>query len=222
MHPKLTKVIKEILFNTPFRKYFFPRFVYNFTAPQLCFLCQCVEATKHVEGAFAEIGCDSGATTVFLNKYMDAQNIQKDYYAIDTFSGFVPEDIAVEVADRGKTEDLFTGFEFNKKKWFDGTMHTNDIHRVISIEANVNEYDLTSLGALAFVLLDVDLYRPIKKALPEIYAALSPAGIIVVDDCDSSNPRWDGSYMAYQEFSKDINKPSQILHGKLGILKKDV
>jgi O-methyltransferase len=123
LNPRLAKLIKELLFTSPFRRWFFPRFSYNFTAPQLCFLCQCIEDTKHVEGAIAEIGCATGSTTVFLNKFMDAQNIQKTYYALDTFCGFVADDIALEVVDRGKTAGLFTAaFQVNKKKWFDGTM----------------------------------------------------------------------------------------------------
>lgn len=193
------------------------------TAPQLCFLCQCIEDTKDVEGAVAEIGCANGSTTVFLNKFMDAQNIQKKYYALDTFSGFVAEDIELEVVGRGKTAELFTGFQVNKKKWFDGTMRQNNIARVCSIETDVNKYDLTTLGPLSFVLLDVDLYRPMKKALPELYQVLSPNGIIVIDDCYSVNNRWefDGSAQAYKEFMAGIDRPPQIIHSKLGILKKD-
>jgi predicted O-methyltransferase YrrM len=151
---------------------------------------------------------------------MDAQDIQKHYYAIDTFSGFVAEDIRIEVADRGKTAGMLAEFEVNKKKWFDGTMQQNNITRVRSIETDVNKYDLTTLGPLSFVILDVDLYRPTKKALPELYRALSADGIIVVDDCSSSDTRWDGADQAYKEFIKETDRPLEIIHGKLGILRK--
>jgi len=220
MNPKLLKIIKEIQFNSPFRRYFFPRHRYNFTAPQLCFLCQCIEDTKRIEGAIAEIGCGIGSTTIFLNKYMDARNIEKVYYAVDTFSGFVAEDIRLEVSNRGKNADLFTGFQVNKKKWFDGTMGQNDITRVRSIEMDVNAYDLTTLGSLSFALLDVDLYRPTKKSLHELYEVLNLGGIIVVDDCDSSNIRWDGSDQAYKEFVKERNLATLIVHGMLGLIRK--
>jgi len=153
--------------------------------------------------------------------YMDFQNIEKAYYAIDTFSGFISDDIEFEVAIRGKARKLFTGFfQANKKKWFDGTMQQNKITRVRSIEADVNEFDLTTIGPLSFSLLDVDLYRPTKKALRELYEVLTPGGIIVVDDCDSSNIRWDGSDQAYKEFVKEIGQAAQIIHGKLGVIRK--
>ncbi|MDQ3776529.1 MAG: TylF/MycF family methyltransferase [Pseudomonadota bacterium] len=220
MNTKLVKLVKEILFNSPMRRYLFPSYAYNFTASQLCFLCQCIEDTKCIEGAIAEVGCAHGSTTIFLNKYMDAQNIQKDYYAIDTFSGFANEDTGFEVANRGKSKELFTGFQGNKKKWFDGTMQQNQITRVLSIKTDVNEYDLTTLGPLSFCLLDVDLYRPMKKVLQELYRVLSPGGIMVVDDCDSSNIAWDGSDQAYKEFGKERNLTPHIVHGRLGVIRK--
>jgi len=151
---------------------------------------------------------------------MDAQNIQKDYYVVDTFSGFVAEDIKFEVVNRSKTKDLFNGFKVNSKKWLDKTMLNNNITRVSSIQADVNEYDLTSLGPISFSMLDVDLYRPMKKSLPELYEVLSPGGIIVVDDCDASVFSTDGSDQAYKEFMKERNQTAQIIHGKLGVIKK--
>jgi hypothetical protein len=220
LNPKLVRLIKEIQFNSPLRRYCFPRYRYQFSPPQLCFLCHSIEETRHIEGAISEVGCATGSTTVFLKKYMDAQKIAKDYYAIDTFSGFVPEDIEFEVTNRGKRRGLFSAFQVNRKKWFDATMRQNKISGVRSIEADVNAFDLRTIGPLAFCLLDVDLYRPIKKALGELYEALSPKGIIVVDDCDPTNVRWDGSDQAYKEFMKDINQPAQVVHRKLGVIRK--
>lgn len=221
MNPTIVQIILGLLSNTPYRKFFFPKYLTSFTAPQLCFLCRCIEDTKDVEGAIAEIGCYWGHATVFLNNYMDAQNIHKTYYAIDTFSGFVSEDIEFEIANRGKQKDLFAIFENNNKKWFDITMKENNINRVHSIEADVNKFDLRTLSPLSFALLDVDLYKPTKKSLNELYTVLNPGGIIVVDDCDSSDMRWDGSDQAYKEFMKERNQSTQIILGKLGIIRKD-
>ncbi len=151
---------------------------------------------------------------------MSAQEIEKKYYALDTFSGFVEEDIQFEVNNRNKNKKLFKHFRLNKQKWFDGTIKQNKINRVVSIQADVNHYDLTTLGPFSFVLLDVDLYRPIKKALKELYQELTPGGIIVVDDCDADNVAWDGSDQAYKEFMDERNEPVKIVHNKLGIVRK--
>jgi len=216
----ILKLAKEIQFNSPMRRYFFPRYGYNFTPPQLNFLCRCIEDSKHSEGAVCEIGCAYGYTTLFLNKYMDAEGIEKPYYAIDTFSGFVSDDVEFEVNHRRKKRGWYSGFAVNKKKWFDATMQSNKIVRVTSIQADVNKMDLTKIGSLSFCLLDVDLYRPMRKALPELYSVLSPGGIIVVDDCNSASELFDGSDQAYNEFMQEMGQKPTVVHGKLGIIKK--
>ena len=142
------------------------------------------------------------------------------YHALDTFSGFVAEDIDYEIANRGKASGLFTGFRVNKKKWFDAAVKQNRVNRVRSIEADVNKYDLSQLAPLSFVLLDVDLYRPVLKGLRELYDGLSPGGMMVVDDCNPHNVRWDGLDQAYKEFTTQMNLPAQIVYRKLGIIRK--
>ncbi len=224
MKSGLSGFAREILFKSAwFRRHFLPGYAYNFNPPQLFFLCQCIEDTKQVAGDIAEIGCAHGLTTVFLNKYMDARHIQRRYYAIDTFSGFVTEDVEFEVTSRGKARGLFAGaFAVNRRGWFDRTMQDNRITRVVSVEMDVNERDLKTLGPLSLVLLDVDLYRSTRKALPELYEALSPGGIMIVDDCDPADIRWDGADQAYKEFMKGKRQPAQVVHGKLGIVRKQV
>ena len=46
----LDRLLKEIQFQSPLRRYFFPRYLYNFTPPQLCFLCECLEKTGTFPG----------------------------------------------------------------------------------------------------------------------------------------------------------------------------
>ena len=59
-----------------------------------------------------------------------------------------------------------------------------------------------------------------KKALPELYEALSVGGIIILDDCDPSVSAWDGSYQAYMEFTKKIGLTPDIRLKKLGVIQK--
>lgn len=196
------------------------KYFYNFEPSQLCFICACVEETRKLLGDLAEVGCAHGFTAVFVNRYMDYQEIEKRYYAVDTFRGFVAEDVEFEVEHRGKAPGLIAGFEDNRREWFDQTMAVNDIQRVRSIEADVNHFDLTTLGPLAFCILDVDLYRPMSKSLRELYEVLSPGGIIVVDDCDADNIRWDGADQAYREFVESEGLPYEVVHRKLGVIRK--
>jgi O-methyltransferase len=219
MRTLLVRVCKEIVYRTPLRRYFFPYFRYNMTAAQLCLLCHWLEKTKNVPGSVVEIGCSTGMTTVFLNKYMDAQGIVKDYIAVDTFSGFVGEDIRHEVRNRGKRASFYTGFRTNKQQWFDGTMRLNGIQRVRSLAADVNQFELSRLGPIAFCLLDVDLYRPTRNALPLLFGQLSGGGILAVDDCDATNIRYDGADQAYKEFCAQMSYPQRIVSG-VGVIEK--
>ena len=216
----LMKVVKEIEYRSPLRSHFFPFWDYMMTPPQLCFLCQCNESTRKSEGILLEVGCAQGATTVFLNKYMQAQGIEKPYICVDTFSGFISDDIQYEVSQRGKKKSYYGGFRLNKKSWFEGTMEMNRISRVKAIEADANEFDFKKLGPISFALLDVDLYRPIKTCLPKLYEALSPGGIIVVDDCNAADEYFDGAHAAYKEFCAGLGRPQQIMFKKLGVLEK--
>ena len=147
MKPTLLKFIQGIFFKIPLlRRHFFPVYPYTSTPQQLIFLCQCIEDTRDIKGAIAEVGCSVGSATIFLNKYMDYQNIQKDYHALDTFSGFPREDIEFEEENRGKEKKAYNQFQVNKKEWFDQTMKDNGVTRVQSTEADVNNFDLTTLG----------------------------------------------------------------------------
>lgn len=215
----IRKLKGDILFIKKFRKYFYPKYSYNFTAPQLCYLCSAISETRAVDGNILEIGCAKGETTIFIKNYMQNTGIVKPYYAIDTFSGFVQDDINYERKVRGKSTK-YGQFRINKKKWYDGTLAQNGYPDVYSIKADINDYDLSAHEPIAFALLDVDLYRPMKKALPELYRSLASGGIIVVDDCDENDHRWDGSDQAYKEFMSEIGKEIEIVHGKLGIIRK--
>jgi hypothetical protein len=218
---QLKKLLKEVQFYSPFRHNFFPKYGYNFTVPQLMHLCQSLSRTREVPGAVVEIGCHNGATTVLFNRLMDDLGMDKPYFAIDTFSGFTSEDVDFEVEHRGKKGKLFEGaFQVNNQRWFDGTMAQNNIRRVQSVAADVNLYDLSANAPYSFVLLDVDLYKPTLKALRQLWPAMSPGGVIVIDDCNEADLRWDGADQAYKEFAAEIGAPVRIEHEKLGMLIK--
>ena len=68
--------------------------------------------------------------------------------------------------------------------------------------------------------LDVDLYRPMKSGLSKLYQGLEPGGVIIVDDCDENDARWDGADQAYKEFMQEIGQPVDIVLGKLGVIRK--
>jgi O-methyltransferase len=192
---------------------------YMFSPSQLIFLTQCLAETRLVPGCCLEIGCAQGRTTVFLRKFMDESRIEKDYYALDTFSGFVRAHVDYEVARRRKNRDIDQVFVTNKQKWFDHSLAISGVSAVHSIKCDATKFDFDRLGQIAFALLDVDLYLPMIDILPKLYRNLSPGGIILVDDC-MRHELWDGALAAYEEFVLASGIERNIVLEKIGIIRK--
>jgi O-methyltransferase len=213
-------LVKKILYRTPLASVIAHPYVYNFSPAQLSFFCQCIDATRELRGAIVEVGCFLGHTTIFLNKHMDFSEIEKPYYALDTFDGFLGEDIDHEVKTRGKRKaDIAASFKGNSKYFFDKHMVLNSITRVLSIQTDASTFEFSRTGRISFALIDVDLYHPVKVALQRIYGQLEPGGIVVVDDCQSNNP-FDGALQAYNEFVAEHALVPRVAHQKLGVIQK--
>jgi O-methyltransferase len=215
---KVRSLLKDLSLKTGVYNHMFYVYPYMFTPKQLVLLTEYVKSVDNVPGCFVEAGCAYGATTVFLNKFMIGEGIERDYYAIDTFSGFVDEHAEHEIKSRGKPLSLTRNFTDNKRAWFDRSMIQHGVKRVKSIEGDVTKFDFSAIAPIAFCLLDVDLYRPIKDVLPKIYGAMSPGGIIIVDDCKAAE-LWDGALQAYEEFVGQRGLPREIAAEKLGTIR---
>jgi len=210
--------IKSLSYRTPLSRVVFPTYDFMFKPAQLCFMIQCLTATTDLPGPIIEIGCAAGSTTVFVNRHLDELQDRRRYVCIDTFDGFTDEDIAVET-ERGKDEHtLVAPFKTYRKAWFDRTMQNNGINRVTSIQADVNTFDFSPYEAISFCLVDVDLARPVAKALREVFPRMAPGGIIVVDDCRADNI-FDGALEAYTDFCAEIGVEPSVEHGKLGVIR---
>jgi len=192
---------------------------YMYDPQQLKFLMDCIQETSGVTGCCVEAGCGAGHTTVFLKKWMNAIRLEKTYFALDTFSGFVPSHAEYEVKFRGKSSGISSLFILNKKEWFDYSLRLAGVSGVTSIQVDVGEFNFKNIGPIAFCLLDVDLYLPIQKSLPNIYENLSPRGIIIVDDC-KPDTMYDGALDAYKEFVDGLGMPQRIELDKLGLIQK--
>jgi O-methyltransferase len=192
-----------------------------FNPNQLHFFAQQLDATRDVRGGILEVGCAYGATTVFLKRHMAAEGIEKRYTCVDTFNGFTSADVAYERAERGKTYP-YDDFTANSKRRFERTLRMNHISGVDVERCDIRDFDVSGLTPLAFCMLDVDLYRPTAGALPRLWEALNPGGVLVVDDCDPDpfDDTFDGAGAAFREFAAQIEQPAEVVCGKLGILRK--
>lgn len=197
----------------------FLRYHYMFTPGQLRCLLNLVHETRSVEGCYAEIGCAYGATTVLLKKYIDELGLERPYFAFDTFSGFVEDHANYDIDQLERDPDLKGDFSENSESWFHATLRANEVSGVEVVKGDASLFDFSKISPIAFSLLDVDLYKPISMILPGLYAALSPGGVIVVDDC-CPNPKWEGAFIAYKEFMMARGEAPEVAAGKLGIIRK--
>lgn len=192
---------------------------YAMRPDQLVYLCECLREKAAVPGVVLEAGCSYGATTVFLNHYMADCGIQKPYAAMDTFSGFLPEHSDFEVSQRGKPKKIKTWFSDNHPGRIKATLQLEKITNVEIIQADVAVFDFSKIAPIAMCILDVDLYIPIKAALPRLYSALAPGGLIAVHDV-LPDTIWDGAYQAYMEYMAEIGSRPEIVCNAFGIVRK--
>ena len=52
-----------------------------------------ISRTSNIEGSIVEVGAFRGLTTCFALEHMKNEKINKTYYAIDTFEGFISTDV---------------------------------------------------------------------------------------------------------------------------------
>lgn len=197
----------------------FPRWPYMYSPAQMETLSRLLLSTTP-PGSVVEVGCNQGWTSAYLLEVMKQANINRPYVGIDTFTGFLPQDIEGEYS-RGKargTYDLF--FATCKKQWYDYSLKRAGYQNVHSYQADAVAFDYSVVAPIAFVLLDIDLYRPVLLALRAAWKYINRDGIIVVDDCDPTNKLWDGAHQAYQEFCTEIGVKPEIVAGKLGLLRQ--
>ncbi len=174
-----------------------------------------------VPGVAVEVGCNQGWTTCFLVEALAERGVQREYVCIDTFTGFTPSDVAVEYNSRGKAAGTYDGnFVINDRRWLEASMNRSGYSNVSVHEADATTFDYGGLGKIAFALIDLDLYRPVKESLTRIIPHMAKGGTIVIDDCDSAKDSpWDGARQAFLEFCNQRNVKPEIACRKLGIIR---
>jgi Macrocin-O-methyltransferase (TylF) len=196
-----------------------PEYRFNLEPLQLATLVFEIERLKDAIGAIVEIGVARGMTTRFLCEHLVKSGYtHQDLYALDTFSSFLARDVDFEVAHRGKTKgDLKGHFGYNDFETWKRTFRSFPF--VKAVQGDCATFDYATIAPIKLALLDVDLYLPIKHALPKLYKHLRVGGVILVDDV-LRNTLYDGAYQAYTEFCNDANIHPTVVGNKFGIIRK--
>jgi len=143
---------------------------------------------NNIDGSFAEVGIWRGDTSRFIHLLAP----ERILYLFDTFEGFPSEDLE-------RDDDRFrdTSEEIVKKT-------IRDLSNIVIRKGYFPDTakDLES-EAFAFVLLDLDLYKPTRAGLELFYPRMKSGGYIFVHDYNSPESNWAVS-RAVNEFMRDI------------------
>ena len=152
---------------------------------------------KLPEGDFAELGTYKGAFAHLIFKYMDPK---ADLYCFDTFEGFASKDVGIELSETGDKV---------KSGYFSDT--SLDEVRDLILKGNENRKEQLKLvkgyfpetftglenKKWRFVLLDADLYEPMKNGMEKFWDNIVDGGVLMIHDYMGS---YVGSFKAAEEF----------------------
>jgi len=158
-----------------------------------------------VPGDICEIGCNEGHTSVFIQTILNHRGSDARLHIYDSFEGmpeWSPQDAGSQPivgpgqlrATQQQVMAKFTELGLRPPE-----VHVGWVEQTIPAELPEQ---------IAFALIDVDLYGPIKHALEYVYPRMAPGGVIIIDDyawCGTP-----GARTAVDEFLAD--KPEVLEH----------
>lgn len=217
MRNRIKRFAKKVMFRyTDLAK---PKYPYNVEPIQLAEIVKGIDNVV-IPGkkiCVVEVGVARGMTTRFIAEHIQLQRYNADYYCIDTFSSFTKNDLAIEVKERGKKREDLHGFAYNDYEVW--KKNFKEFSFIIPVQCDCSKFDFSKIAPINFCFLDVDLYRPTKNVLNNIWIHMAPSSLLVVDDV-LDNACWDGSHQAFMEFVSERNLDYKIIGNKCGILKK--
>jgi O-methyltransferase len=171
-----------------------------------------LEAVLHhkITGDVTEFGCHIGATSLFIQRMLDALAPEKQFYAYDSFEGLP----AKHHHDNSVAGDQFKPGElYVSKKQFLAEFHKAGLHAPHTVKGWFKELTPGQLPEqIAFAFLDGDFYESILDSLRLVWPRLSPRAVICIDDYHRE--ALPGVDIAVAEFFRD--KPVKI-HAEQGI-----
>jgi len=151
---------------------------------------------EKIQGALAEAGVFQGHASRFIHNLVP----ERVYYLFDTFEGFYRDDLDPEVSEDNRFRSTSVEAVLN---------YIGDQRNIVIKKGRVPE-TFTGLESerFAFVLLDMDLYKPTLSAMEFFYPRLSLGGYLMVHDYHNDESNW-ACRRAVDEFMQ--NKPERII-----------
>lgn len=146
--------------------------------------------SENVEGSLAEVGVYQGEMSRFIHEIIPNRNL----FLFDTFEGFPQTDLEPGSANDKRFRNTSVDVVLSKMKRIDNVIirkgYVPDTFKGLEHEK------------FAFVLIDLDLYKPTVSSLEFFYSRISPGGYIFVHDYNSPESNW-ACKRAVDEFLKN-------------------
>jgi O-methyltransferase len=160
------------------------------------------EATRVLEvglrGAFVELGCYTGTTSLFLRRLLDEYQATNEFHIYDSFSG---------LPDKTQQDNSPAGMQFKS-----GELHATKAQLIRNFKQAHLQLPIIHTGwfeelrpkdvpeTIAFAFLDGDFYTSIKSSLRVVAPNLQPGAVIVIDDY--ANEALPGARKATDEWAR--------------------
>lgn len=216
----LREAVKWLVYRTPVaNRVMAPSYPYKLNPAQLGAMIELIDNTRPDNASIAEVGVARGDTSLFLLEHLRTARDERPLLLFDTFVGFTPESVAVEVSDRGKTASAYGAFRYTDEKRFRRNLEKAGYENFRIITGDASRFDWSTLAPIGAVILDIDLYVPTISTLEAIWPHLLPSGGVIVDDCLPDTP-WDGAFQAYEEFIAAHGLPFERVGHKGAVVRK--
>lgn len=160
-------------------------------------ICQAVEITRHVAGAFVEIGVFSGSSALTALTHMRNLGLRRHCWLIDTFDGFQYA-TAAESADMIWSNTHILEAQPTVDRVTRLLWETNQDIRIV--QGDICSAPLPAeIVRVALANIDVDLYEAVLASLNKLAPVMAHRGVMIVEDA-TSLPGLYGAYLALQDF----------------------
>ena len=165
--------------------------------------------TKHLGGCIIEVGVGEGFGLNYLLTVQKYFGDKRTLYAFDSFQGFPAKSEKDSKALRDADLKVYRSYNLEsvKSKLFNSGNSIHAITQVKFIEGFIPEsFKYFNEKSVSLVILDLDLYSPIKDALLFLWPILEPGGVIILDEYDKPGDllKWPGAKLAVDEFCFEL------------------
>lgn len=157
----------------------------------------------NIEGDIIEVGIFKGDTSEIIAEHIKSKKLDKLYFGLDTFTGYVEEDL-IGANEASKINQKTNRWHASKLGVEDRLSKYSKIVSIYEGDCKIVIPNLISksiIKTLSFVYIDCNLYAPSIAAMRDLYPKMSKGSVLAIDE-----HLVGGETKAIKEFAKEVNR----------------